>query len=55
LLHYKGKNQAAFMGAYSAKVPKTWNTPEANANETLSNQIQYQMAVSRFASRTTSR
>ena len=49
LLHCKGKDYAAFFGAQSAHRPKKWDTHEANANESLSSQIPYLMATSRFA------
>jgi type VI secretion system protein ImpC len=49
LLHCKGKDYAAFFGAQSAHRPKKWDTPEANANEQLSSQVNYLMATSRFA------
>ena len=49
LVHCKGTDYAAFFGAQSASKPKVYDTPEANANAKLSSQIQYMLAVSRFA------
>lgn len=49
LVHCKGTDYAAFFGAQSCNKPKLYDTPEANANAKLSSQIQYMLAVSRFA------
>ena len=49
LIHCKGTDFAAFFGAQSAQKPKKYDTDAANANATLSSQIQYLMATSRFA------
>ena len=49
LIHCKGTDYAAFFGAQSCNKPKVYDTPEANANAKLSSQIQYMLAVSRFA------
>ncbi len=49
LIHCKGTDYAAFFGAQSCNKPKVYDTPEANANAKLSSQVQYMLAVSRFA------
>jgi type VI secretion system protein ImpC len=49
LVHCKGTDYAAFFGAQSCQKPKKYNTDFANANARLSTQLQYIMAVSRFA------
>jgi type VI secretion system protein ImpC len=49
LVHCKGRDFAAFFAAQSANKPKKYDQPSANANARLSSQIQYMLAVSRFA------
>ena len=49
LLHYKGKDQAAFFGTNSCQKPKEYYEPDATANAKLSSQLQYIFATSRFA------
>src|SRR4029453_4181084 len=49
LVHCKGTDYAAFFGAQSAQKAKKYDTDAANANARLSTQLQYIMAVSRFA------
>ena len=49
LVHCKDTDYAAFFGAQSAQKPKLYNTDAANANARLSTQLQYILAVSRFA------
>jgi type VI secretion system protein ImpC len=49
LLHCKGTDYAAFFSTQSANKPKVYDTDSANANARLSSQIQYILAVSRFA------
>ncbi len=49
LLHCKGTDYAAFFGAQSVNKPKKYDSDAANANARLSAQLQYIMAVSRFA------
>ncbi|MBU4260560.1 MAG: type VI secretion system contractile sheath large subunit [Proteobacteria bacterium] len=49
LLHCKGTDYAAFFSTQSANKPKVYDTDAANANARLSSQIQYILAVSRFA------
>lgn len=49
LVHCKGTDYAAFFGAQSAQKVKKYDTDAANANARLSAQLQYIMAVSRFA------
>ena len=49
LVHCKGTDKAAFFATQSAQKPKKYNTDAANANARLSSQLQYMMAVSRFA------
>ncbi|MCK9295832.1 MAG: type VI secretion system contractile sheath large subunit [Desulfobulbaceae bacterium] len=49
LLHCKGTDYAAFFSTQSANKPKLYDTDAANANARLSSQIQYILAVSRFA------
>lgn len=49
LLHCKGTDYAAFFSTQSANKPKLYDTDAANANAKLSSQIQYILAVSRFA------
>ncbi|RJX28994.1 MAG: type VI secretion system contractile sheath large subunit [Desulfurivibrio sp.] len=49
LLHCKGTDYAAFFSTQSVNKPKVYDTDAANANARLSSQIQYILAVSRFA------
>ena len=49
LVHCKGTDYAAFFGAQSAQKPKKFDKEAANANARLAAQLQYIMAVSRFA------
>ncbi len=49
LVHAKGQDFAAFMGAQSAQKPKTYNDPLANANAELSTKLNYMLCISRFA------
>jgi type VI secretion system protein ImpC len=49
LLHYKGRDFAAFIGAQSCQKPKTYFDPAANANAELSAKFNYLLCVSRFA------
>jgi type VI secretion system protein ImpC len=49
LVHCKGRDYAAFFAAQSANKPRKYDTHSANANARLSSQIQYMLAVSRFA------
>jgi type VI secretion system protein ImpC len=49
LVHCKGTDYAAFFGAQSCQKAKKYDTDAANANARLSTQLQYMMAVSRFA------
>jgi type VI secretion system protein ImpC len=49
LVHCKNTDYAAFFGAQSAQKPKKYDLDSANANARLSTQLQYIMAVSRFA------
>jgi len=49
LCHYKGTDNAAFLGAQSCQKPAEYYSPDATANARLSTQLQYIMAVSRFA------
>jgi type VI secretion system protein ImpC len=49
LVHAKGRDFAAFIGAQSAQKPKTYFDPLANANAELSTKLNYIMCVSRFA------
>lgn len=49
LLHCKGTDYAAFFSTQSANRPKFYDTDAANANARLSSQLQYILAVSRFA------
>jgi type VI secretion system protein ImpC len=49
LLHYKGRDFAAFLGAQSCQKPKTYFDAAANANAELSAKINYIFCVSRFA------
>ena len=49
LVHCKGTDYAAFFSTQSANKPKVYNQDAATANARLSSQIQYILAVSRFA------
>ena len=49
LCHHKGTDMAVFFGAQSCQYPKKYYNDDANANARLSAQLQYIMAVSRFA------
>jgi type VI secretion system protein ImpC len=49
LVHCKGRDFAAFMGAQSCQKPKKYFDPAANANAELSTKFNYIMCVSRFA------
>ena len=49
LVHCKNTDYAAFFATQSANKAKKYDTNEANANARLSTQLQYIMAVSRFA------
>lgn len=49
LVHCKGTDSAAFFSVQSAHKPKVYDTDAANANARLSAQLQYILAVSRFA------
>ncbi len=49
LVHCKGTDYAAFFSTQTCNKPKTYDTDSANANARLSSQLQYLLAVSRFA------
>jgi type VI secretion system protein ImpC len=49
LVHCKNTDYAAFFGAQSCQKPKEYDLDAANANARLSTQLQYMLAVSRFA------
>lgn len=49
LVHCKGTDYAAFFSTQTANKAKTYDTDAANANARLSSQLQYILAVSRFA------
>lgn len=49
LVHCKGTDFAAFFGAQSTQKAARYNSEAANANARLATQLQYIMAVSRFA------
>jgi type VI secretion system protein ImpC len=49
LLHEKGTDRAAFLSVQSCQKPGNYKDPAAMANANLSSQLQYMMAVSRFA------
>lgn len=49
LVHEKGNDKAAFFSTQTAQRAKKYDTDAANANARLSTQLQYIMAVSRFA------
>ncbi len=49
LVHCKGTDYAAFFGMQSCQKAKKFDKDSANANARLSTQLQYMMAMSRFA------
>lgn len=49
LVHCKGTDYAAFFSTQTTNKPKRYDTDVANANARLSSQLQYLLAVSRFA------
>jgi type VI secretion system protein ImpC len=49
LVHCKGTDYAAFFSTQSCQKPKVFDQDAANANARLSTQLQYIMAISRFA------
>lgn len=49
LVHCKGTDYAAFFSTQTANKPKVYSSDSANANARLSSQLQYLLAVSRFA------
>jgi type VI secretion system protein ImpC len=49
LVHAKNTDYAAFLGAQSAQKAKKYDLDEANANASLSTQLQYMFAVSRIS------
>ncbi len=49
LVHCKGTDYAAFFSTQTVNKPKVYDTDAANANARLSSQLQYILAVSRFA------
>ncbi len=49
LVHCKGTDYAAFFSTQTANKAKVYDTDAANANARLSSQLQYILAVSRFA------
>jgi type VI secretion system protein ImpC len=49
LVHCKGTDYAAFFSTQSANKPKKFSSDAANANARISSQLQYILAVSRFA------
>lgn len=49
LVHCKNTDYAAFFGAQSAQKPKKYDSEAANANASLSAQLQYMFAVCRIA------
>src|SRR4029078_10771612 len=49
LVHCKGRDYAAFFSLQSTNKPKKYDKDFANANARLSSQLQYMLAVSRFA------
>jgi type VI secretion system protein ImpC len=48
LCHAKGTNYAVFFGAQSVQKPKLYNTPDANANASVSARLPYILNASRF-------
>jgi type VI secretion system protein ImpC len=49
LVHCKGTDYAAFFSTQTSNKAKTYDTDSANANARLSSQLQYILAISRFA------
>jgi type VI secretion system protein ImpC len=49
LVHCKGTDYAAFFSTQTSNKPKVYDSETANANARLSSQLQYILAVSRFA------
>ena len=49
LCHCQGTDYAAFFGGATSQKPVVYNTPQANANATISAQLPYVLAASRFA------
>lgn len=49
LCHCKDTDYAAFFGGQTTNKPKTYDTPQANANARLSSALPYMLAASRFA------
>jgi type VI secretion system protein ImpC len=49
LVHCKGTDFAAFFSTQTGNKPKVYDSDAANANAKLSSQLQYILAVSRFA------
>jgi len=49
LVHCKGTDYAAFFSTQTGNKPRVYDTDSANANARLSSQLQYILAVSRFA------
>ena len=49
LVHCKGTDYAAFFSTQTGNKPKKYDSDAANANARLSSQLQYILAVSRFA------
>jgi type VI secretion system protein ImpC len=49
LVHCKGTDYAAFFSTQTSNKAKTYDTDAANANARLSSQLQYILAISRFA------
>lgn len=49
MVHCKGTDYAAFFSTQTCNKPKVYDTDAANANARLSSQLQYILAVSRFA------
>jgi type VI secretion system protein ImpC len=49
LVHAKGRDYAAFFSVQSANKPRKYDRPDATANAHLSSQLQYMLAISRFA------
>lgn len=49
LVYAKETNYAAFFAVQSVNKPKKYDSPAANANSIMSSQLQYILAVSRFA------
>lgn len=49
LVHCKDTDYAAFFSTQTTNKPKVYDTDSANANARLSSQLQYMLAVSRFA------